>query len=70
MLCHVIATSNCRARDDIARHEEETDREESGRMSVDVGDKAPDFTMATDDGSEISLSALKGRNLVLYFYPQ
>lgn len=39
-------------------------------MSVDVGDKAPDFTMATDDGGEISLSALKGRNLVLYFYPK
>lgn len=39
-------------------------------MSVDVGDKAPDFKMAADDGGEISLSALKGRNVVLYFYPK
>ena len=39
-------------------------------MSVDVGDKAPAFKMATDDGGEISLASLKGRNVVLYFYPK
>ena len=39
-------------------------------MSVDVGDKAPAFKMNTDDGGEVSLSALKGRNVVLYFYPK
>jgi peroxiredoxin Q/BCP len=39
-------------------------------MSVEVGQKAPDFKMATDDGGEISLSSLKGRNVVLYFYPK
>ena len=39
-------------------------------MSVDVGDKAPDFKMTTDDGGEISLASLKGRNVVLYFYPK
>lgn len=39
-------------------------------MSVDVGHKAPDFKMAADDGGEISLSSLKGRNVVLYFYPK
>ena len=38
-------------------------------MSVDVGDKAPDFKMATDDG-DVSLKSLKGRNVVLYFYPK
>lgn len=39
-------------------------------MSVDVGDKAPGFKMTTDDGSEITLASLKGRNVVLYFYPK
>ena len=39
-------------------------------MSVEVGDKAPDFRMAADDGGEISLKSLKGRNVVLYFYPK
>ncbi|NBU13616.1 MAG: peroxiredoxin [Alphaproteobacteria bacterium] len=35
-----------------------------------VGDKAPDFTLPGDGGSEISLSALKGSKVVLYFYPK
>lgn len=39
-------------------------------MSVDVGDKAPAFKMATDDGGEVSLASLKGRKVVLYFYPK
>jgi peroxiredoxin Q/BCP len=38
-------------------------------MSVDVGDRAPDFKMPTDDG-DVSLKSLKGRNIVLYFYPK
>lgn len=39
-------------------------------MRVDVGDKAPDFTLPTDGGGELSLSSLKGKNVVLYFYPK
>ena len=34
------------------------------------GDQAPDFTVHTDDGKEMRLSALKGRRVVLYFYPK
>ena len=34
------------------------------------GDKAPDFTLPADDGGEASLSALRGRTVVLYFYPR
>ncbi|PIC00350.1 peroxiredoxin [Caulobacter sp. X] len=33
------------------------------------GDKAPDFDLPTDTG-RVSLSALKGKNIVLYFYPK
>ena len=31
---------------------------------------APDFTVVTDDGSKLKLSSLRGRNVVLYFYPK
>ncbi len=37
--------------------------------SVNVGDAAPAFDLATDDGS-IGLADLKGRKVVLYFYPK
>jgi peroxiredoxin Q/BCP len=31
---------------------------------------APDFTVATDTGTQLRLSSLRGRNVVLYFYPK
>lgn len=34
------------------------------------GDMAPDFTLPRDDGSTVTLSALRGRPVVLFFYPQ
>jgi peroxiredoxin Q/BCP len=39
-------------------------------MSVEVGDKAPDFSLPSDGGGKISLKAMKGKKLVLYFYPK
>ena len=39
-------------------------------MSLDVGDKAPTFTLPTDGGGDISLKDLKGETVVLYFYPK
>jgi peroxiredoxin Q/BCP len=39
-------------------------------MSVDVGDKAPSFTLPADGGGKISLKDLKGKTVVLYFYPK
>ena len=39
-------------------------------MSVDVGDKAPSFTLPTDGGGEISLDDFRGKPVVLYFYPK
>lgn len=35
-----------------------------------IGSKAPDFTLPTDGGGSITLSALKGQPIVLYFYPK
>lgn len=34
------------------------------------GDKAPGFTLPADDGKTVSLSSLKGKMVVLYFYPK
>ncbi len=34
-----------------------------------VGDVAPDFTLPTADGGSLTLSDLRGRRVVVYFYP-
>ena len=33
------------------------------------GDIAPDFTLADDRGGEVTLSSLRGRKVIVYFYP-
>jgi len=35
-----------------------------------VGDLAPDFTLPSSNGDKVKLSALRGKNVVLYFYPE
>ena len=37
---------------------------------LDVGDVAPDFTLPIDGGGEITLSSMRGKKVVLYFYPK
>jgi peroxiredoxin Q/BCP len=40
-------------------------------MAVKVGDIAPDFTLKSPNGSQVSLSDFKGqKNVVVYFYPK
>jgi len=39
-------------------------------MAVEVGKKVPQFSLAATSEQEISLSDLKGKNVVLYFYPK
>jgi thioredoxin-dependent peroxiredoxin len=33
------------------------------------GDTAPDFTLTSDTGEEVSLASLRGRKVIVYFYP-
>jgi thioredoxin-dependent peroxiredoxin len=33
------------------------------------GDPAPDFTLPDADGNQVSLSALRGQHVIIYFYP-
>ncbi len=42
----------------------------SAQKELKVGDKAPVFTLATDSGGKVSLAGLKGKSVVLYFYPK
>ena len=35
-----------------------------------IGERAPDFTAMSDAGEEVSLSSLRGKKVVLYFYPR
>ncbi|MCW2768719.1 MAG: peroxiredoxin [Aeromicrobium sp.] len=38
-------------------------------MTLSIGDKAPDFTLKNQHGEDISLSAFRGKNVVLVFFP-
>lgn len=38
--------------------------------NLKIGDIAPDFTSTTQDGETLSLHDLKGRRVILYFYPK
>ena len=39
-------------------------------MALNVGDIAPDFSVADTSGNIVTLSSLKGKRVVLYFYPR
>jgi peroxiredoxin Q/BCP len=41
-----------------------------GEAMLKEGDKAPDFELPADDGGKIRLSGLKGKPVVVYFYPR
>lgn len=36
----------------------------------EIGDSAPDFTLPDQAGNPVTLSDLRGRKVVLYFYPK
>jgi peroxiredoxin Q/BCP len=37
---------------------------------IEPGEQAPDFTLPDQNGEQVSLSALRGKTVVLYFYPK
>jgi peroxiredoxin Q/BCP len=39
-------------------------------MAIAEGGPAPDFTLESDTGAEVTLSELRGKPVVLYFYPK
>jgi len=41
----------------------------SDQQRLAPGDPAPDFTLPTDTGEQVSLADLRGRKVIVYFYP-
>lgn len=39
-------------------------------MALNIGDKAPDFTLQSDQDKTITLKDLRGKKVVIYFYPK
>ncbi|WP_420546871.1 thioredoxin-dependent thiol peroxidase [Curvivirga sp.] len=39
-------------------------------MALSIGDMAPDFTLPIQGNGELTLSSLKGKKVVIYFYPK
>ncbi len=39
-------------------------------VELKEGQAAPDFKLLTDEGKEVSLAGLRGKKVVLYFYPK
>ena len=37
---------------------------------MEINDKAPDFTLQNEDGKNVSLKDLRGKTVVLYFFPR
>jgi peroxiredoxin Q/BCP len=37
---------------------------------IETGQTAPDFTLPDQDGNEVTLSSLRGKPVVVYFYPK
>ena len=37
---------------------------------MEVNDKAPEFTLANEEGVKVSLKDYRGKNVVLFFYPK
>jgi peroxiredoxin Q/BCP len=40
------------------------------KMALNIGDMAPDFTLHSESEENVSLKALRGKKVILYFYPK
>ena len=43
---------------------------EEAHMALEVGRKAPDFTLPDQDGNPVKLPGFKGKRVVVFFYPK
>ena len=39
-------------------------------MDININDKAPDFTLQDENENNVSLKDLRGKTVVLYFFPR
>lgn len=41
-----------------------------GDIGMKVNDKAPDFTLQDENGKEVAMKDLRGKTVILFFYPR
>lgn len=46
------------------------DFEVSGEIPMQVNDKAPDFTLQDENGTDVALKDQRGKTVILFFYPR
>ena len=46
------------------------DFEAGGEIPMKVNDKAPDFTLQDESGADFALKDLRGKTVILFFYPR
>lgn len=46
------------------------DFEVGGEISMQVNDTAPDFTLQDENGADVALKDLRGKTVILFFYPR
>ena len=39
-------------------------------VQLKIGDPAPDFELLSDEGKQVKLSSLRGKQVIIYFYPK
>ncbi len=44
--------------------------QETPSMPLEVGKKAPDFTLPDENGEKVKLSHFKGKRVIVFFYPK
>jgi hypothetical protein len=47
-----------------------SDFEFPGEIRMNINDKAPDFTLQDENGKEVASKDLRGKTVVLFFYPR
>ena len=52
------------------RHNHELTMAKELELKLKEGDPAPDFTVLTNGGGQVSLADFRGKNVILYFYPR
>jgi peroxiredoxin len=65
-----LTQAHCAVRD-ISRRSISSGQLDSRSIAMlKVGDQAPDFELLAQDGKPVALSSLRGRKVLLWFYPK
>ena len=54
----------------VRKHRTIRSRDRLNSVALQIGDPAPDFSLPDQNGEMVKLSSLRGRRVVIYFYPK